>query len=130
MSDTANPVLNEQARAAMSQILTDLQSMRDFTIEQAPEVIQQMVAYEATMAWAWVVLCSLVVLTIGITCRIGVKAFPCQDDPVFPYFICGVSSIVPFTVSAIVVATNLPIAIKATFFPKWFIVEKLTQLLS
>ena len=117
--------MNDKLKDAL---IDDIKSAKDFAVEQTPDVVQHMVGYHATVAWLWVAAATSVLLIYAI-CVVWVMR---QDDLTTEDKIWGIiaAGILPVTVSLVVIASDLPTVIKATWFVKWFIVEKIMELVA
>lgn len=131
--------LKIEAANALAQLLKDIQSAKDFALDQAPDVIQQMVGYESTVAWAQLALVPLSLIlafiafrswkTVSEICRERGARYM-NDEEVVPFAVGVVLSLASPLLLILPLALSLPVAIKATFYPKWFVVEQLAKLLS
>ena len=124
--------MNEELKTALLDLLKDFQNAKDFCIEQTPDIIQQMVAYEAAMAWSWIAFGVCICTGIWIlTLRIvkALKKSECLDSRVNgPPVVFGISFFITPLILLLFIGKNLGTAIKATWFEKWFIVEKIMEL--
>lgn len=131
------PEINSQTEKIILEFLQDIRSMKDFTIEQAPDVLREMVAYEATMAWigclpaafiflAWV---GFIWWAIKDSAKVD-RSTPegAKTEQQNAEAGCAVTGLA-LVASMFFLCMYLPTAIQATFFPKWFIVEKLLDVL-
>lgn len=118
--------MNEDLQSALLGLVDDIKSAKDFAIEQAPDVVQQMVTYHATVAWIWVAVGCLLASVSLIGCLIFRHGIKDGDAD-----LAGVgffSALIPLLFGGAVVLFNLKFAIKATFYPKWFIVEHIMKM--
>lgn len=118
--------MNDELKAALVSLIKDLQSAKDFTIAQAPDVVQQMVTFEATMAWIGFAAGAAAVTGIGIGWRRWLKANEPTDldEWAFSGMIVAMLGIFPVCMAAVCLHT----AIMATFAPKWFVVTKIMEM--
>ena len=126
-----NESIKEQAEAALQTIIQDAVSIREFAIEQAPDIIRELVWYNTFMAWASVVLCSAVFTVCLVAILAGLQEMPkyctkpredfADVSVVFATCIGGVSFIG--------LVCTLPDAIKITFATKLWLVEYAAELI-
>lgn len=118
--------MNDELKAALVSLIKDLQSAKDFTIAQAPDVVRQMVAFEAAIAWmgAGVALAAIVGIGIGWRRYLKANAPADGDEWAFSGTIVALFGIFPVCMACACLHT----AIMATFAPKWFVVTKIMQM--
>lgn len=131
MSDT--PDIKALAAQALADLLNTVKSAKDFTIEQAPDVLRQMVTYYAVVSWVCVAISIAAMIAIGFAYAHGARRLSsaCRDldDKAATWLFGGMIAAVLGIGPICGLCANLPDAICATFAPKWFIVSKLAELL-
>lgn len=130
MTDLSNEVITE--------LLETVRDTKDFAVEHAPDVVQQMVMYYVIIGWS-------ATLSFLLLTAVVVKFAHCAEkklklhnekksasglwiDPSLP-FAPWVFAIIVVLFTSLGITHYASIAIKATFAPKWFIVEKLMELI-
>lgn len=126
-----NESIKEQAEAALQTIIQDAVSIREFAIEQAPDIIRELVWYNTFMAWASVVLCSAVFTVCLMTLISGLKEVSKPSTERREDFaeVCVVFGTCIGGVSFIGLVCTLPDAIKITFATKLWLVEYAAELI-
>lgn len=110
----------EVAVPYLEDLLETLKSGATMAQEELPELIEQYIVFHAVIAWIAITAGVIVFLT-GF---IAFKKIKEEFDPARWF-----AAIVLFISGGALVINNLLIAIKATFFPKLFIVEEFIKLL-
>jgi len=72
--------LNETAIAALRQVLTDAAAVRDFTVQQAPDVVQQMLQWKFTESTIYCVFPSALLLGLLVLLRKLWKILPADAE--------------------------------------------------
>ena len=124
MSTTLNP---EVAEALLS-LLNDIRTAKDFVLTETPEVLQQMIGWRVMSAWFWVVagICLLIIGTAAVV--LARRAWRVRDAD----GICAGSIVagVAFIGGTVELSASTITLLKITYYPKWYLVEALTRMLS
>ena len=123
--------LQETANEALQQLLGTAIDIKNFTIEQAPDVIQEMVLYYMIISWSGVVGSAMLLTIWGFVLKFITKPFYDNkidtEDIVFNSLVI---SILPVGIAIGLFAVNINTAIMTTFAPKYFIVKELASLIN
>lgn len=109
---------------ALSGILESIKETKDFALEHAPDVIQQVLAYKLITASFWILISAVIVSIFAITAFKTCKGEH-PHDKIFCWFIFTLCSIIPL----IALVSNILIALKITLAPKVYILEYTARLL-
>lgn len=124
MSDEAVTI---ELKAALLELLGDIRQAKDFAIEQAPDVVQQMVWYHGTMAWTCLVI-SVVLLSIWTLPAFAMRHVKPSGD-ITTRDVAWFVSAAAFLGGIVLIAIHLQVAIQATWAPKYFILNKIMAML-
>ena len=125
MSTTLNPDVQQ----ALLAILNDIQSAKDFVLAETPQVLQQMVGWHLTCAWLVAVSGALLLIVAAVTavavCRTAQRGDKCDT-----VLAGGMSFVIIATAGGPMLVISALNIIKITHYPKWYLVETLTNMLS
>ncbi len=131
--------LIETLKPYVEKLLQGIEKGAEMASQEIPEIIMQFVIYSAVSSWLWVIL-GLVFIIFNRRIRRAIVKLPmgepsdtiCErvedswgSDAQIVYMI---SKIVFYIAGLIMFFNNIGIAIKATFLPKLFLVEKFIEL--
>lgn len=113
------------AKQAVLDLITKLREAGDFALAEAPEVVRQMVVYEATMAWLGAaVSLGLSAAVLYWTRRAWIALAHDTEERIWLIF-----TLFPLSLGVIAFCVDISTAIQATFFQKWFIVSRLVEII-
>ena len=123
-----NELLEEQATNAMAGLIESFVAVKDFTIEQAPDVIDQLLAWNYTVS---LMACVAVACCVPVSIFIAAKAAkewelvegPYNDGKAFVWsFIAGVFGVATLVATPCVISENLD-WLQITIAPKLYLIE-------
>ena len=126
--DNMATTLTPDVQQALLAILNDIQSAKDFVLAETPQVLQQMMGWHATSSWFGIAAGILLLIVGAATGVFASKASrECNYNGVclgsLIAFIALFSGVFALVVNAIAI-------IKIAHYPKWYLVETLTRMLS
>lgn len=124
--------MNETVNQILTKIIESVTSVQNFVLEQAPDVIQQLLAWNFYFGLIWGILGALTSLTL--ICVFFKKFLPWADsldryDKDFVMFLGSVIFGIFLTISALVGICNLTEALKIYIAPKLWLIEYAAQLI-
>ena len=125
MSTTLNP---EVAEALLS-LLNDIRTAKDFVLAETPEVLQQMMGWHVMSAWFGVV-AGIVLLIIGTTAVMIAYRASRDIDTCDVTIAGGMVAFMTLNAGIIALIIYTGTLLKITYYPKWYLVEALTRMLS
>jgi hypothetical protein len=121
--------MNEEINAKLLQYLekteTTLESIVDFSSDQVPEIIEQLIMFNLVMSGAYVSLGILLLLAIFPVCKIA-NSF---DDKDLCSMFKSVGSGCLGTISMIMICSEMSTLIKCWIAPKLFVLEYIANLI-
>ena len=120
--------LNPDVQQALLAILNDIQSAKDFVLAETPQVLQQMVGWHYTSAWLGIA-AGILLLIIGTASAV----FACKASKECNYDgVClgGMIAFITLLGGVFALVVNAITLIKIAHYPKWYLVETLTNMLS
>ena len=124
MSTTLNPDVQQ----ALLAILNDIQSAKDFVLAETPQVLQQMVHWHYTSAWLGIAAGILLLIIGAASVVFACSAF--KGDNHEGGCIGSMIAFIALFSGAFALVANAITLIKIAHYPKWYLVETLTNMLS
>ena len=130
----------ETLKPYVEKVLNGIEQGVELASEEIPEIIMQYVIYSSVTSWLWVI-GGLLFIFCNRRIRRAIVKLPNKlptdevlekiqdtygDDGQITY---GISKVVLYVAGIIMFFTNIGTAIKATFLPKLFLVEKFIELI-
>lgn len=103
--------------------LDGLEAGKEFAMEQAPLVVQEVVKWGIIEHTLWIVIGLGVTFTMVVLLRKSLKFMPVEEGPLFLLPTIGL------VVSVIIVCVNMFVVAKAYFAPRLYLLEQLRSLL-
>ena len=125
MSTTLNP---EVAEALLS-LLNDIRTAKDFVLAETPEVLQQMMGWHLTCAWL-VAVSGALLLSVAIAAAVATYRAAIHGESTDTVLTGVVSCSVLATAGGPMLVMSALEIIKIMHYPKWYLVEALTRMLS
>ena len=121
--------MENELKQALLDLLSDIRAAKDFAVAEAPDVVQQMVMYDAVMGWS-VLAASTLAYTAAmcITNSIDLRWSNHAADPAPRGALLAVVGSIGFVLYTLPLYHFFPTAISATFFPKWHIVQRIAEM--
>lgn len=119
--------MEDNQKEIVTKMFEYIDSSKDFMLEQAPEVFQQIIRYEYISSICGVVTCSILLICAGITLFTWLKN-PNVDR--FDYWTDGTFAVVLISATVVVITgigliVNVSDLIKINVAPKYYIISKL-----
>lgn len=117
-----NDQLQAQVTQILSQIMVSVGEVKDFSMQQLPEIAQQYVQYGIVSSIFFSVICLVILIGSSVALRISIKKQACSgiDD----WFALSVVSGLAISLSFPFLCTNIHNLILALTAPKvWFILQ-------
>ena len=124
MSTTLTPDVQQ----ALLAILNDIQSAKDFVLAETPQVLQQMMGWHATSAWLGVA-AGVFLFIVGIVVGLITRSVS-RDGDIDGLCIGGIVAFMALFGGVFALVVNAITIIKIAHYPKWYLVETLTEMLS
>ncbi len=119
--------MEEIGKDLAKELLTMLKSTKEFVIEQAPDVVQQLIAY-STVESSICLFVSLVIVVVGASLiRSGLKSLKKDKYDDFA-MICVVAGSISGVVGLTAITINSMALAKVLVAPKIFLIEYLSRL--
>ena len=121
--------LTPDVQQALLAILNDIQSAKDFVLAETPQVLQQMMGWHLTCAWL-VAVSGALLLIVAIAAAVATYRAAIHGESTDTVL----TGVVSFSVLAMAGCPMLGMSalkiIKIMHYPKWYLVETLTRMLS
>ena len=115
--------MNEELQKALIELLDNIRSAKDFAIEQAPDVVQEMIMFHAITSWGGVLISVLLFVLAYWFVKISL------DDDDMPNEGACAGATVLVVAGLFFLCFNATTAIMITFTPKYFIVKHLSEMI-
>jgi uncharacterized membrane protein YedE/YeeE len=121
-----NEEIKNNALDALNQILVDAASIREFAIEQAPQVVQELLKYSMFMAWLSV----LVSIFVFLFAIVGIKkSIPMVDEDYEVAIPLMLLSGLMVAAGFIALCIHTTEAVKVTIAPRVWLIEYAADLI-
>lgn len=111
--------LEGQAIGILAQMVEDVASVREFTIEQAPDIIQQLLLWKGVCSGTWAALFAVVALVYYMWLCRSIKLSPPSEDELPAAIFLALVGLIP----AGLFLFNMLFLAKVLIAPKLFLIE-------